>query len=166
MAIYNFLHTPVYEIGDKVYCVSTRNKEKFLDCPDCLGKKEWKTTSPAGIDYSFDCPRCTAGHIHDKYKLSYYEITYTIVIRTIGSIRIDTNDKKKPITYMCEETGVGSGSVYDEKDLFGSEAAAKLRGEQLVVEANKHHPEKLSTYGNRLSLSRYHLHLIPEGDIL
>ena len=161
--IYNFEYTPVFKVGDIVHYVRTKNVEKFLDCPDCLGAGEWTTTSPAGIDYSFSCPRCSNRHHHDKHRLGYYEITYSIKKLTIGSIRIDTNDKKNPITYMCAESGVGSGSIYNEKDFHGTKGAAELYAEQLVAKANRDDPSKLENYKERLSLSRHHLHLIPKN---
>ena len=39
-------------------------------------------------------------------------------------MRIDTNDRDAPVSYMCKETGVGSGSVYRERDLRFTEEGA------------------------------------------
>lgn len=47
---------------------------------------------------------------------------------TIGSIRIDTNDSD-PVSYMCAETGVGSGNIYSEQTLFATQDAAEADAE-------------------------------------
>jgi hypothetical protein len=165
MTIYNFEHTPIYEIGNKVYHVSTHSVEKFLDCPDCLGARKWEITSPVGEKYSMPCPRCQARHTYDDYSLNYYEYTDSIRELTIGSVRIDTSDTKNPIEYMCLETGVGSGSIYKECDLHANKLCAKLYGEQLVNKRNKHDPDRIETYKGRVEMSRHYLHLIPKEQV-
>ena len=163
MTIYNFAHTPIYAVGDTVFYVSTQEIKKILPCPDCLGQGQWKTTSPVGIEYSFSCPRCSNGYFNnDPYSLIYYEVTTHIRKRTIGSIRIDTAEKEHPIEYMCVETGVGSGTIYKEIDLYGTRGAAELYGEQLVAKENKRNPKLLEKYNARVSLSAHNLHLIPK----
>jgi CRISPR/Cas system-associated protein Cas7 (RAMP superfamily) len=160
MTIYNFEHTPIYEIGDKVFEVSTTSTQKTHKCPDCLETKKWETTSPAGIEYSFPCPRC-----QQTTTLTYYEYTHSIIERTIGSIRIDTANKKNPIEYMCIETGVGSGSIYIEKRLHKNKACAKLYGEQLVKRAEENDTQRMKNTLETLVLSRYNLHLTPKKEI-
>jgi hypothetical protein len=48
---------------------------------------------------------------------------------TIGSVQIDSADQERPVRYMCVETGVGTGTVYDEKNLFKTHPEAKVWGE-------------------------------------
>jgi len=43
---------------------------------------------------------------------------------TIGSVLIDTHEDRGPVSYMCRETGIGSGSIYYESKLFASKADA------------------------------------------
>lgn len=56
---------------------------------------------------------------------------------TIGSIRIDTGDNRG-VEYMCVETGVGSGSVWKESDLYESvEVAQRVADSLALIEAAK-----------------------------
>lgn len=132
-----------YEVGNAVFFAGYTHHVRTLQCPDCLDSKKWKAVTPAGDELEFSCPRCT-GWQHDGRPLL---AEYIPAIRplTIGSVRIDTADEKTPITYMCRETGVGSGSVYEEGDLFESEAAAtvKARLKCAVMDAQ---PQRVNAY--------------------
>lgn len=115
---------PKFAKGQKVWFSSTAVERKRHPCPDCLGSGKWSATSPAGTGYTFPCPRCQVHYVsNNALCLDYSEHEPTAELRTIGSIRINTEDKN-PVTYMCHETGVGSGSVYAECELFETENAA------------------------------------------
>lgn len=49
---------PKHKIGDKFYIAGTKRENRKHDCPDCLGEKVFKVTSPAGGEYTLECPRC------------------------------------------------------------------------------------------------------------
>lgn len=108
---------PKFSIGDKVFFVSTTTTTGRHDCPDCGGSKVWEAKSPAGQTIEMDCPRCTRRHYDAGLSLDYTKSVPWVRELTIGSVRIDTA-AEKPISYMCQETGVGSGSVYYEESLF------------------------------------------------
>lgn len=132
-----------YEVGDAVFFAGYTHHVRILQCPDCLGSQKWKVVTPVGDELEFSCPRCT-GWQHDGRPLL---AEYIPAIRplTIGSVRIDTADEKTPITYMCRETGVGSGSVYEEGDLFESEAAATVKA-RLKCAAMDAQPQRVNAY--------------------
>lgn len=91
---------------------------KKRPCPDCLGQRYWKAISPAGSEYKIWCPRCQCTNtLPRELSLDYSIHEPEPVLYTIGSVRVDTNDKE-PISYMCQETGVGSVRVYRESELF------------------------------------------------
>ena len=104
-----------FSIGDAVYHASTTTTKKQHPCPDCLGSRKWSATSPAGGSYQFGCPRCGGGYrSEDALSLDYTQFVPIVRKLTIGSVRVDTSDNR-PVSYMCRETGVGSGSVYAEQ---------------------------------------------------
>lgn len=71
-----------------------------------------------------DCPRCTRrGGWNDSLSLEYTRHVPYVRRLTIGSVRMDTADER-PFSYMCVETGVGSGSVYGEESLYADKATA------------------------------------------
>jgi hypothetical protein len=55
---------------------------------------------------------------------------------TVGSVRIDTADDR-PVSYMMEETGVGSGTIHYSENVFGDEPAALARAKELCDERDK-----------------------------
>lgn len=128
--------TTKYSIGDKVFHAWTSQERKQHPCPDCKGARKWTAKSPAGSEYSFSCPRCAASYN------SYRDLTldYTAAVPstrqlTIGSVQYNSQSSSYDhgARYMCHETGVGSGSVYNETDLFLTEeealAAAKIKAD-------------------------------------
>ena len=143
--------TPKYEIGQTVYRAHVTRERVNHDCPDCLGSGRWSCTSPAGATMEMSCPRCSVTHYgNDTLGLSYVKAQCYVVTLTVGSVQIDTASKEV-VRYMCRETGVGSGSVYDESDLHMTAEAAEQDGAmkaadwQAALDAT---PEAMTTLGN------------------
>ncbi len=120
---------PKYQIGQQVYWAWGGWKEILKTCPDCLGKMDWEVETPSGDKFTIPCGTCMRGY-ECRGVISEYGDQPEVNHVTIGSVRIDTSDKEHPVSYMCEETGVGSGRVYDEENLF-------LNKEDATIAANK-----------------------------
>lgn len=115
-----------YQKGQLVYGCDIDRQLRRLPCPDCLGTQKWEAKTPAGETLEFSCPRCT-GWRHAKVPEVW--ICQPLIRKlTIGTIRVDTGDNGGN-SYMCEETGIGSGRIWSESDLFDSEDAALRAGE-------------------------------------
>lgn len=118
-----------FSIGDKVFYPKINRVVKQIPCPDCLGEKVWTVTSPAGSTYQFACPRCSDGY--NKFsngELEYPEYEMEIQQLTIGKIYYEATKYGNRLRYMCEETGVGSGTLYDEDDLSLDRDYAEKQG--------------------------------------
>jgi len=114
-----------FNFGDTVYPISYKQEEikKYNNCPICndTGKVELK-----GELYT--CPNC-----HGRtYEIKRGEIEwYTYYLSgVIGKINIDFYDEKyddeeSTITYMIDSTGIGSGTLWMEDNLFLSEKEAQ-----------------------------------------
>lgn len=151
-----------YAIGDKVYHARVKQVRKQLDCPDCLGTKKWKAISPAGSEYEFDCPRCGHSYVSREQSLDYMVYEPAIRPLTIGSVRTDSNDEPgKRNSYMCHETGVGSGTVYYEKDLGATQEEAYARALEICVEQNKG-PDIVERYSQAVVAHAYDLKSLRE----
>ncbi len=107
---------PKYAIGDSVYGAHAAWLPDKVACPDCLGSAKWSVTTPAGETFEVRCHTCNEGW-ESSGKVRVYDWRPTVQALTIGSVRMDTNDEN-PISYMCKETGVGSGTIHHEKKLF------------------------------------------------
>lgn len=151
------IHTK-YNIGDRVWVAYTTTERKSHPCPDCLGKKAWQAQSPAGGEYTFACPRCSAGYMNDhRLSLDFTQFIPSAHNLTIGSVRVDTHDMDRPVEYMCVETGVGSGSIYDEKKLFLTYEEAMTAA---AIEAQKQNKEVdwvVKQYNKSLEVKDYQL---------
>lgn len=127
---------PKYKIGDTVYFRSIEQKRVRQPCPDCLDTRQWKVTTPAGEEFQVDCARCASSYWNGSgiHITSWHP---TVRRLTIGSVRTDTAARDgETVSYMCLETGVGSGSVYYEPLLFSSEEDALRAAEALCAEKN------------------------------
>lgn len=147
-----------FSIGDKVYRAYLGTETKRLPCPDCMEHKKWSVTSPGGHEYTFPCPRCSQNYgPKDGLRLTYEQFVAKSEPLTIGSVRLDTNDKENPVSYMCVETGVGSGSVYYEKLLFSTRDEAIAAAEAMATEANKNTTWVKESYDKAVSVCEYQL---------
>lgn len=146
-----------YSVGDKVFQATTHVVQKRHDCPDCLGAGKWSAKSPAGGHYEFSCPRCSSSYQSDRsLSLSYSQHTGMVTPLTIGSVRGDTASDES-VSYMCRETGVGSGSVYYEKVLFPTHEEAARHAEALAAGRNLETPWIVKQYEKTLSVCDYQL---------
>jgi hypothetical protein len=152
--------TTKYSEGETVYFASTVSEKRKHDCPDCLGKKEWGVTSPSGTDYTFQCPRCAAPYMHNSsLSLAYQAYVPSAQKLTIGSVQFNTATTAwdKGARYMCYETGIGSGAVYNEEALFYTESAALEYAAHKAEEQNLTIPNIVNRYNETLKVSDYQL---------
>lgn len=129
------LPVPVFALGQTVYLASTTNERGTWPCPDCHDAKFLPMTTKAGEEIEVHCPRCnTSGGIRDLPSLNYVKVTASVRKLTIGSIRTNTAPPEihhSAVEYMCDETGVGSGSVYHEDKLYATREEAEHAAEKL-----------------------------------
>jgi hypothetical protein len=54
---------PRFQIGDEVFVPRTvrTNKDEVVTCPECLGERTWKVTTPTGEEFPVGCRRCERG---------------------------------------------------------------------------------------------------------
>lgn len=152
--------TTKYSVGDTVYHASTTSERKRHPCPDCMGAGKWKATSPAGSEYDFPCPRCSAQYNADRDLTLDYSAYVPFVYRlTIGSIQVNTakGSYDEGSRYMCLETGVGSGSIYDEARLFETEEEAAKAAQALADGQNVSVEWVVKLYDKSLRVSDYQL---------
>lgn len=153
------LPVPKFNIDDVVWYARVIWTETRVPCPDCLGQKEWTVTTPAGESFQHMCMTCSQGY-YSNGLVSEYGDKPDVRPMTIGSVRLDTAEAEDPVKYMCRETGVGSGSIYPERQLFALEDAAttwaaeelirvKGRRQSEVLESRKRHKDRPLIYGQR-----------------
>lgn len=154
--------TPKFEIGQKVWLARYDRVQKELPCPDCLGTRKWKLTTPAGEEFDVTCKRCQSGY-NNLPSLETVNWVGTTRQLTIGSVCIDTSlhssDKGEMVSYMCCETGVGSGNIYRESSLFMTEEEATTAGVVLAAIQRDADHNKETAARNRRSFEMAQMHL-------
>ena len=149
--------TTKYSIGDTVFHASTTTDRKRHPCPDCLGSRKWEAKSPAGREYTFGCPRCSGGYRSDHdSSIDYTAFVPSIQRLTIGQVNARTGPEPRN-EYMCHETGIGSGSVYYERDLFATEAEALEAATIKATASNIQIPWAAEQYSKSLEVCDYQL---------
>ncbi len=149
--------TTKFSIGDTVYHAWTTTERKRHPCPDCLGARVWPAKSPAGREYQFDCPRCSTSYVSDRdLSLDYSVFAPSVNSLTIGQVRAQAGSDEQT-QYMCRETGIGSGTLYYEKDLFATEAEALEAAKFKASVANKETPWVVEQYNKSLRVCDYQL---------
>jgi len=109
-----------FSIGDKVFSIIHATRSVDLPCPACKGEGKIKYPD----DTLRSCSECYGHKTKREYVQGhwYIEGLYTIgLVRFQEPKRDDTHNE----SYMCVETGVGSGSVYYGDRLFTEQEAAQ-----------------------------------------
>lgn len=152
--------TTKYSIGDTVFHASVTTTRKRHPCPDCKGETKWTATSPAGSEYTFACPRCSARYNSDQdLTLDYSAYVPCVGKLTIGSVQYNSasGSYDHGARYMCCETGIGSGSVYNEIDLYPTEEEAKAAAQVKADQSNSTVEWVVKLYNKSLEVSDYQL---------
>lgn len=123
-----------FAVGDVVFHATIITEKRSHPCPDCKGSRKWKAISPAGGEFEVACPRCSHVYMSNRDpSLDYSWWVPSVRTLTVGLIKASSQpyngDYDSGNSYMCYETGIGSGSVYREGELFLTEEEAKAYGE-------------------------------------
>lgn len=136
--------TTKFDMGDAVWHAFTATETRQHPCPDCHDTHKWKAVSPAGSEFDVPCPRCASGYQSDQsLNLKYTVLAARARKLTIGQIKASTatgDDYDAGNSYMCLETGIGSGNIYREADLFSTEAEA-LQAAQVKANLTNQDPD-------------------------
>ena len=125
--------TPKFSVGDTVFVSGyDSRREESQTCPDCLGSGRWLLTTPAGEEIDVRCLTCECGY-SSSGRIAKYSVVPRVQEGTVGSVRIDTADER-PVAYMLIETGVGSGTVYFEENVFASRDEATAQATRMAKE--------------------------------
>lgn len=154
--------TTKFSVGDTVWAANITTENRRHDCPDCLGTRVWTCKSPAGGEFTTDCPRCSASYQSDRDLSLDYTVHVPVARRlTVGLVRASSkegDDWGEGNEYMCLETGVGSGTIYKETKLFATEEEALAAATVLAGTSNAD-PEHwvAKQYSKTLKFSDYEL---------
>lgn len=151
-----------FSIGDVVWVASTTMEAKQMPCPDCLGTRKWIATSPAGEQYTFSCPRCTANYRSDHRMSLQYTVIVPVAhpyhVRGVrpAPVREDGIKEWDHENYYSEDPSA-SGNMTPESRLFATQKEAMAKAQMIAISEfsqSKHLP---GLYAETLELSDYQL---------
>ena len=137
-----------FNLGDKIY----RLGRLYIDHPT-KHPNECNICSSTGrvtIDgESFCCPKCKGKvEVETDYSVTHYHRGEpSMDAYTIGQISARVQKNKIEIQYMCKETGIGSGRIYNEDECFATYEEAILATDK---ENFKYQQEEIAKYGHTL----------------
>ena len=118
-----------FELGDEVWTIEKRHRIEVSSCPSCEGHG-WIKTKDKEI---WNCPNCRGERTKLEHRpfvwmLNAYDGPMIIgeiqmKIRAMG--HVDEDHPAKHVEYMLEETGVGSGTIWHEEELFKTKEQAE-----------------------------------------
>lgn len=122
--------TSKYNLGDKVYSGMCSWSSVPKTCEHCKGVG-LVTVTTALESYEVPCPYCEQDVWGSKAKGYTQEWSYRVYVQslTIGEVRVEISNTKHEVDYMCYETGIGSGTLHDEKNLYPTYEEAQAHGE-------------------------------------
>jgi hypothetical protein len=124
--------TTKFSPGDRVYRIASARKEVRTPCAACEGRG--RVTLADNADHI--CPACYGQRGHTSYEPQAWRVDPDdLGSLIVGQVRFElhgddwhgytNNEPEDRRQYMCWETGVGSGTLLSEDDLFASEAEAR-----------------------------------------
>lgn len=111
-----------FSLGDIVYGIVRVPTSEPQTCPKCNGSKRLALKEFPETILCFTCRGKGTVEEYAGYKWLLSDSTPS----KIGSVKTNFTIGKEPeIRYMLNRTGVGSGTLWKEKDLFETEQEAK-----------------------------------------
>ena len=107
-----------FDIGQRVFIIGRSQKQQYKKCEHCNGTGWLKTL----VDEKILCPKC-----HFGSNIKYDPIQYNVEdgFFTIGQQRVYISKSKTEEQYMCDESGIGSGTIYYVKNIFKTKKEAQ-----------------------------------------
>lgn len=116
-----------FDIGDRVLQIHSYRRQYLIICEACEGEGR----IPLKNGDTTQCPKCwgrDAGHI-TKYESQKWQILPDML--TVGQQRVEVERTRTEEIYMCEESGIRSGTLHSVENLFLLELEAQEKCDEL-----------------------------------
>ncbi len=125
-----------YNLGQIVYPINREQKQVKNPCPACLTIGYFK-----GADGTrHTCTSCYGKLTVSKFEPVAWQLYSAHYFLTIGQIRIQLTGEgeathEQETIYMCEESGIGGGTLWDEWRLYPTREEAQAECDKRNAEA-------------------------------
>lgn len=139
-----------YNLGDTVCPTGTKRERIRIprNCTVCSDTGEITIS-----DKNYTCPECRGNTYHiDEGDIEYY--VKSDLVGRVGNIRAEIYEKQygreRKIEYMLDSTGVGSGTLWKEENLFSTiedaQAACDIRNKGRYDSKSEYYIKKEDRY--------------------
>ena len=118
------MNVPKFGLGDNVFRASYDKQEKYVQCPDCFGKRVLRVELGNGEVVAIDCTGCSSGYESPSGVIKQYD--FTVNCDKFSITGISTSPER--IEYDLNNYG-GSYYTSNEGDLFLTKEEALANGE-------------------------------------
>jgi predicted RNA-binding Zn-ribbon protein involved in translation (DUF1610 family) len=113
--------TTKFNLGQEVWAITSSSATRIVHCETC--KREGVVTIGGE---QFTCPKCGGTSKHPRHIGQRW---YVSEHSTIGKVEVERYSRpdqihEDKVSYMIEETGIGSGLIWKEDRLFATEREA------------------------------------------
>lgn len=123
---------PKFNIGDEVWHATTKTREVYDTCLECMGKRYLTVILGDDSQVTIQCECCKRGYMGATGQINRFEHYEEVALRSVGGVEIsgDTFEYRLPS---------GSGGYYcvKESDVFNNQASAELRATKIAAERTK-----------------------------
>lgn len=126
--------TTKYSVGDNVWAATNQHVDVWTVCPDCKGELKWMIIFADGRQEECPCQTCQRGWEGPIGKVNHWEYQPHVSLLTVGQVRFYEDSP----SYMCEETGIGSGTLHPETRLFPTREEAEAEAQNIYLKQMAH----------------------------
>lgn len=118
--------TSKYDLGQRVHKISRLHETVGTPCAVCGGTGRLALVNGGDVPctYQYKSPRCDNGKIRTelvfRWTLTESLTVGRIEVRVTAPHQYIDPERDNAVSYMCRETGVGSGPIHYERDLFAT----------------------------------------------
>ena len=139
----------MYKINEEIYHAQYERKQRFIVCPDCMGKRFLTVIMGDDSKVTIDCVGCTRGAYEGPHgNIETWDFEPTVTKRKITGMEVTPQKTEYKSHIFCDECGSSWHSLKNE-DIFTTEAEAIIRANELKEEAGKEEVKRLSQKHDR-----------------
>ncbi len=118
-----------FDLGQRVYIIHKSGQLVNRVCKACSGNGDI-IHNTQDESFKFMCPNCQGSGqleewLSDKLQIAYEKAKIGRVgVELYRETFINRGSAKNRITYMVDETGIGSGNLWNEDDIFATKEEA------------------------------------------
>lgn len=119
-----------FKIGDEIWVAKYNAVERWIKCPDCLGKRYLTVILGDDSQVTIDCAGCAAGYEPPRGVIKTYDYEATTIHTTVTSVESELKEGVEVSRY-----GYFECYRVDDENVFATQEEAQARADRYANEA-------------------------------